>query len=189
MSELLQNTLELYLTPGSCPKQKYIGWNLQPGSNKPGGWRRKAALHHSPDSLPTPSILWASLSICTILSINAVSSCKVVFKILSFILSLGFAEEEEKEDDAPKTQSSLLHSFSFFFFFFFFSSVLICGLFKGQDNPLCGGAVWNSPENACDNGSRQPRQTGIRPALEGALLSLGVSVPIQVSPSPPCSLW
>jgi hypothetical protein len=29
VSGLLQNTLELYLTPGSCPNQKYIGWNLQ----------------------------------------------------------------------------------------------------------------------------------------------------------------
>lgn len=66
--------------------------------------------------------------------------------------------------------------------FLSFPSVLICGsLFKGQDNPLCGGAVWNSPENARDNGSRQPGQIGIWPALEGALLSLGVSAPIQVS--------
>lgn len=54
VSGLLQNTLELYLTPGSRPNQKYIGRDLQPSSNKPGGWRRKAALHHSPESLPTP---------------------------------------------------------------------------------------------------------------------------------------
>lgn len=39
MSGLLQNTLELYLTPGSCPNQKFIGWNLQPSLSKPGGWR------------------------------------------------------------------------------------------------------------------------------------------------------
>lgn len=71
-----------------------------------------------------------------------------------------------------------------FFFFCFFSSVLICGLFKGQDGPLCGGAVWNSPENAHDNGSRQPCQIGLWPALEGALLRLGVPAPIQVSLPP-----
>lgn len=41
VSGLLQNMLELYLTPGSHPIQKYIGWNLQASWSKPGGWRRR----------------------------------------------------------------------------------------------------------------------------------------------------
>lgn len=54
VSGLLQNTLELYLTPGSCPNQKYIGWNLQPSLSKPGGWKRKAAGKQGPDTPPHP---------------------------------------------------------------------------------------------------------------------------------------
>lgn len=86
MSGLLQNTLELYLTPGSCPNQKYIGWNLQPilckfqyDASEPGGWRRKSALDHRPDMPPHHPALLAPLFICTILLMNAASSHEVIF--------------------------------------------------------------------------------------------------------------
>lgn len=79
VSGLLQNTLELYLTLGSHPIQKYFGWNLQPSLSKPGDWRRKAASDHRPDIPPTPSLL-ALHFICTVLIINAIPSYAVVFK-------------------------------------------------------------------------------------------------------------
>lgn len=75
VSGLLQNTLELYLTPGSRPNQKYIDWNLF----KLGGWRRKAAGDHRPD-IPTPTpILVGPLYICTVVLINAVPNDETVF--------------------------------------------------------------------------------------------------------------
>jgi hypothetical protein len=65
-------------------------------------------------------------------------------------------------------------------------SAPLCGLvagFGGLGRSLHSGAVWDSPEKAHDNGSRQPHQMGIWPALEaeGAVLSLGVWRP---SPTP-----
>lgn len=153
VSGLLQNILELYLTPGSRPNQKYMGWNLQRSPSKPGGWRREAALDHRLDMRPTHSIFVVPSPqpsfTCTVLLNTTLSSCEVVFKTVDSILSPGFAEKEEKRTIPPQTESSLLHTIPPFLL-----SLLICGrLLEGQDNTLCGGAVWNSPENARDNGS------------------------------------
>lgn len=129
----LQNTLELYLTLGSCPGQKYIDWNLQLSLSKPEGCRRKAAWDHGPD-VPrhTPSLL-APLFICTVLLINAVPSCEVLFKTQGRILSRGFAEKGEEEDHSPKTQGRSQRCCPLFLP----SGSSCCSLFGGRDSPLC----------------------------------------------------
>lgn len=173
--------LELYLTPGSRPNQKYIGWNLQPSSSKPGGWRKKAALNHRPDIPPHPPSLLALLPfICTVLPTHAIASYEAVFKTKSLILSPGFAEKGEKVSPEPQEP---LH------FPLFLPSVLIYGsLFGGQDDPL-GRHLELSRKSLQQRQPWQPSQAGSRPASEGALLSLGVSTLVKVKPpSPPSSL-
>lgn len=150
VSGLLQNTLELYLTPGSRPTQKYIGWNLQPSSNQPGGWRKKAAWITDQILCPRPPSFWPPLFICTILIDYAVSSYEVVLKNLGLIWILDLQRRKKKRTIPPNlSQVSCIA--------FLFSSPQCCSVaafLKARTIPRCGGAVWNAPENAHDNGSR-----------------------------------
>lgn len=91
-------------------------------------------------------------------------------------MSPGFVEKgwkEGKENHSPKTQGSTLQRFPLSSL-----SVIWSQLSGGQDNLLHSGAVWNSPERAHDNGSRDRHaRLELGQLWRGEVLSLGVSTP------------